>query len=218
MQIDDEVTARIAKASVTFGRLRANVWEQNGIKLDTKLKVHNAAVLPTLLYACETWTGQRYAKRLNHFQLSCLRKLLKVKWRDNIPDTEFLKKAGMQSMRTVLKLAQLRWTGHVIRMPDERLPKKVFYGELQEGKRSQCGQKKRSKDTLKAFLEDFDIPMGSWEQTAQERPKWRGLINKGAALYEKRESVKLKESAKPMSMGHQLIVLLAIDSLELELT
>ena len=28
--------------------------------------------------------------------------------------------------------------------------------------------------------------MGSWEQTAQERSKWRGLINKGAALYEKK--------------------------------
>ena len=35
--IDDEVTARIAKVSVVFGRLRANVWERNGIKLDTKL-------------------------------------------------------------------------------------------------------------------------------------------------------------------------------------
>ena len=64
-------------------------------------------------------------------------------------------------MHTVLKLAQLRWTGHVIRMPDERLPKKVFYGELQEGKRSQGGQRKRYKDTLKAFLKDFDIPIGN---------------------------------------------------------
>ena len=90
-------------------------------------------------------------------------------------------------------------------MLDERLPKKVFYGELQEGKRSKSDQKKRYKDTLKASLNDFDIPMGSWEQ---ERSKWRGLINKGAALYEKRESVKLKESAenaKPIPMGHQLI-------------
>ena len=108
---------------------------------------------------------------------------------DKIPDTEVLKKEALQSMHTVLKLAQLRWTGHVIRMPDERLPKKVFYGELQGGKRSQGGQKKRYKDTLKASLKDFDILIGSWEQTAQERSKWRGLINKGAALYEKKENL-----------------------------
>ena len=109
-------------------------------------------------------------------------------------------------MHTILKLAQLRWTGHVIRMPDERLPKKVFYGELQEGKRPQGDQKKRYKDTLKASLKDFDIPIGSWEQTAQGRSKWRGLVNKGATLCEKRESVKLRESAenvKPIPMGHQ---------------
>ena len=52
---------------------------------------------------------------------------MNIKWQDKIADTGVLKKAGMQSMHTVLKLAQLRWTGHVIRMPDERLPKKVFY-------------------------------------------------------------------------------------------
>ena len=63
-------------------------------------------------------------------------------------------------MHVVLKLAQLRWTGYVIGMSDGRLPKKVFYGEIQEGKRSQGGQKKRYKDTLKASLKDFDIPMG----------------------------------------------------------
>ena len=63
-------------------------------------------------------------QRDNHFHLSCLRKLFEIKWQDKIPDTEVLKKAGMQSMHTVLKLTQLRWTGHVIRMPAERLPKK----------------------------------------------------------------------------------------------
>ena len=92
--------------------------------------------------------------------------------------------------------------------PDERFPKKVIYGELHEGKPPQGGQKKRYKDTLKASLKDFDIPMESWEQTAQDKTKWRGLINKGAALYEKRESVKLKENAenaKPIPIGHQLI-------------
>ena len=135
VHIDDEITARIAKASVAFGRLRANVWERNGIKLDTKLKVYKAVLLPTLLYACETWTVyQRHAKRLNLLHLSCLRKLLKIKWQDKIPDTEVLTKAGMQSMHTVLKLAQLRWTGHVIRMPDARLPKKSFLWRTTGGK------------------------------------------------------------------------------------
>ena len=42
------------------------------------------------------------------------------------------------------------------------------------------------KNILKASLKDFDIPMGSWEQTAQERSKWRDLINKGAVIYEEK--------------------------------
>ena len=62
-------------------------------------------------------------------------------WMHGYVDTEVLKKAKMQSVHTLLKHAQLRWTGHVTRMPDERLPKKVFYGVLQEGKHSQGGKK-----------------------------------------------------------------------------
>ena len=54
VHIDDEVTARTAKASVAFGRLCTNDWERNGIRLDTKLKVYKAVVPSTLLYACET--------------------------------------------------------------------------------------------------------------------------------------------------------------------
>ena len=81
----------------------------------------------------------------------------KIRWQDKILDTEVLKRAGMQRVNTLLKLAQLRWTGHVTRMPDERLPKKVSYGELQVGKRSQGGLKKRYKDTQKASLQDFNI-------------------------------------------------------------
>ena len=67
------------------------------------------------------------------FHTSCLRKLLKIKWQDRIPDTELLKRARMQSVHNLLKLAQFRWTGHVTRMPDERLPKNILYWELQLG-------------------------------------------------------------------------------------
>ena len=102
----------------------------------------------------------------------------------------------MQSVHTLLKLAQLRWTGHVTRMPDERLPKKVLYRELQEGKRSQGGQKKRYKDTLKASLKDFNIPIESWEQAAQDRTKWRCLINKGASQFEEKRICEAERKRK----------------------
>ena len=102
----------------------------------------------------------------------------------------------MQSVHTLFKLAQLRCTGHVTRMPDERLPKKVLYGQLQEGKRSQGGQKKHYKDTLKASLKDFNIPIESWEQAAQDRTKWRCLINKGASQFEEKRICKAKRKRK----------------------
>ena len=52
------------------------------------------------------------------------------------------------------------------------------------GKLSHGGQTKRYKETLKASLKDFNIPTESWEQIAQDRTKWRGLIRSGAGEYE----------------------------------
>ena len=83
-----KVNDRIAKVSAAFG----SISDRSGIRLDAKLKVYKSVMLPTLLYAM--WTVyQRHAKRLNHVHTSCLRKLLKIKWQDRIPDTEVLKKA-----------------------------------------------------------------------------------------------------------------------------
>ena len=49
VHIDDEVNARIAKASAAFGRSRGSIWDRSGIRLDTKLKVYRSVVMPTLL-------------------------------------------------------------------------------------------------------------------------------------------------------------------------
>lgn len=190
VNIDDEVELRIAKSSSAFGRLRESVWERRGIKLATKLKVYRAVVLPTLLYACETWTVYaRHAKKLHRFHMNCLRKLLKISWQEKVPDTEVLSRADLPSVHTLLRKAQVRWAGHLVRMPDTRLPKRLFYGELAEGKRSHGGQRKRFKDTLKTALKSFGIDSNTWETVALDRPTWRCCTSQGANSYEQSRTV-----------------------------
>jgi hypothetical protein len=189
VHIDDEVNLRIARASAAFGRLRTIAWDRRGIKLSTKLKLYAAVVLPSLLYASETWTVySRHARKLNHFHLSCLRKILKIKWQDKVPDTEILAQADMTSVHTMLCRSQLRWAGHVVRMQDERMPKKLFYCELLHGKRSLGGQKKRYIDTLKASLKNCAINLDSWESLAIDRSSWRSQVYAGAVAFERKRT------------------------------
>ena len=197
VRIDEEVSYRIARACSAFSRLRKRVWERRGISLPTKLKVYRAVILPSLLYASETWTVySRHARQLNSFHMRCLRNLLHIKWQDKVPDTEVLQRARMESIHATLKRSQLRWTGHVHRMPDERLPKRLLYGELLVGKRSHGGQRKRFKDTLKASLKCCGISPDTWEESAEDRTAWRTMVRAGVSGYESRRVDKQKQKRK----------------------
>lgn len=107
-----------------------------------------------------------------------------MKWQDKIPDTEVLTRADLPSICTILIQSHLRWVGQVARISDERRPKKLLFGELQQGKRSQGGQKKRFKDMLKASLKAFNISHDTWEQSAQDRAAWRSVVHKGTKACE----------------------------------
>ena len=178
---DTEINNRVAKASAAFGRLRENVWERRGLSINTKLKVYRAVVLTTLLYASETWTVySRHAKQLNSFHMNCLRRILRVKWQDKVADTEILERTGLTTIHTLLQRNQIRWTGHVIRMENVRIPKQLLYGELSVGKRSVGGQRKRYKDCLKASLKALNFDLKSWEWLAMDRVRWRSHTIAGA--------------------------------------
>nr|VZI47169.1 unnamed protein product [Spirometra erinaceieuropaei] len=170
-KIDDEVARRISKASQAFGRLQSTVWNRHGLKLSTKLKMYKAVILPTLLYGAETWTVYtNQARRLNHFHLSCLRRILKLNWHDRISDTDVLERTGILSIYTMQRQMQLRWSGHLVRMDDERLPKRLFYGDVATGSRRQGVQIRRYKATLKSSLKHLQINPTNWEELSLDRP------------------------------------------------
>ncbi|BHF84996.1 hypothetical protein SprV_1002815200 [Sparganum proliferum] len=113
-KIDDEVANRISKVSQAFDRLQSKVWNGHGLQLTTKLKMYKAVILPTLLYGAETWTVYtKQARRLNHFHLSCLRRILRLNWQDRIPDTDVLERTRILSIYAMLRQMHLRWNGHL---------------------------------------------------------------------------------------------------------
>ena len=59
------------------------------------------------------------------------------------------------------------WAGHVTRMEDVRMPKAVFFSELQEGKRDRGALGKRYKDQLKKQLVQAGISRQPWSRRPQ---------------------------------------------------
>jgi len=125
---------------------------------EKKIAVYQAVVLTTLLYGCMTWTLYcRSIQRLDQFHLCCLRKIAHVKWQDRIPNTDVLNVCDIMGIEAFLLKAQLRWVGHIMRMPDSWIPKQVFLGQLAVGKHLQCGPVLRYKDTLKVNVKQCSI-------------------------------------------------------------
>ena len=179
--IDQEINARICKASQALGRLKAKVLNQHNVRLSTKIKVYNAVVLSSLLYGSETWTLYRkHVNKLEQFHQRALRCILGIRWQDRITNTEVLNRSTSQSIESLLVKAQLRWVGHVIRMEDNRMPKQLLYGELASGKRNLGRPKKRFKDAIKVNLQFAQISPKELERTASERNTWRRAVHRAS--------------------------------------
>ena len=125
--------------------------------------------------------------------MRCLRRIANIKWQDIIPNTEVLQRCAQTGIEQHIKRAQLRWSGHLVRMADDRIPKDVFYGELDAGHRTRGGQRKRYKDVLKATLKSCGIPHNTWEATATDRPLWRSTCHSGLRDYEQKRCDALRD-------------------------
>jgi len=141
--LSSEVQRRIGLASASFGRLSHRVFMNRNLTIKTKVSVYEAVCLSILLYGSESWVlYRRHLNKLEAFHTSSLQRILGVKWWHKVPHTEIRNRACIDPIETILSQRQLRWLGHTIRMPANRLPRKILYSELAEGSRRAGGPKK----------------------------------------------------------------------------
>nr|VZI28519.1 unnamed protein product [Spirometra erinaceieuropaei] len=177
-RIDDEVVRRTPMASKAANN-------SHGLHRSIKMKTYKAGILPTLLYGEETWTVyKKQARRLNHFHLGCLRRILKLRWEDRMPDTDILERTRTLSIYSMLRQLQRRWSGHLVPMDDGRLPKRLFYGDVATGSCRKGGQIRDYKDTLKTSLGRLKINPANREDLTRDRQAWGRAVYAGAAIFE----------------------------------
>ena len=174
--VDAEVESRINKASQVFRSLSRLVWYQRKIKVSTKLKLFKAIIIPTLLYGSETWNVlQCHIQRLQVFTNRCLRIITGTSLWDKLRNTQLRCNSKIERVDVMIQRRRLQWLGHLERMENSRLQKKLMVSKIAEGSRSQGGQKKRWHDLIYTDLKKLNI-VDTWKTEARNRNDWRKNI------------------------------------------
>ena len=87
---------------------------------------------------------------------------------------------------TLHRQRRLRWSGHVRRMEDGRVPKDILYGELALGRRTTGRPHLRYKDVCIRDTRAVDIDTMSWEGFAADRTEWRSALKQHLETGEKK--------------------------------
>ena len=176
---DAEITARIAKATSAFGRLTKRLWQNRNIRVDTKVSVYKAAVVTSLLFGCETWTLRKaHIAQLERFHQTSLRKIARIRWFHKVTNYEVLSRCKIGSIQSLIETAVLRWTGHVTRMSNDRIPKKLLYGRLASGRGSK-GNHASYRNQVRGILHACGIVPTDLEALAERRMDWRKTYKAG---------------------------------------
>jgi hypothetical protein len=95
-------------------------------------------------------------------------------WR-KLHNEEFRDLYSMQSIITIIK-SRMRWAGHVAQMGEKRNMYRLLVGEP-EGERRLGRPRSRWVDNIKMDLGVIGWGGVDWMSLAQDRDKWRALVN-----------------------------------------
>ena len=168
---------RVTEARKSAGVLN-NMWRNRGIGMEVKRRMYEGIVVPTVLYGSEAWTwSKNVGKRLNVLEMSCLRKMCGVTLRDRIRNEEIRNRCGVKKSLSVRGEESIcRWYGHLERMSDERLTKKIHCAVV-GGSRSKGRPRKKWKEGVNDLLREranaFGMSVNEAKMCVNDRTKWR---------------------------------------------
>ena len=62
---------------------------------------------------------------------------------EKVANKEILERTGLPSMEDFLIRQNLRWTGHLMRISPDRVPKQVLYSQLSSGQKERERERER---------------------------------------------------------------------------
>jgi hypothetical protein len=147
-----------------------------------QIKIYKIIILPVVLNGCGIWCFTFWKKyRLRVFENRVLSRLFRPKRDEVTGDWKKLQNKELHSLYSspnifrVIKSRGMRWAGHVARMGDKRNAYKILVGSP-EG-RGLGRSRRRCEDYIKMCLTEIGSGVVDWIHWAQDRDRWRVLVN-----------------------------------------
>ena len=174
---EQEISRRIGAAGAVLQSLRRTVVTKRELSRKAKLSVYRAIFVPTLTYGHEAWVmTERIRSRIQAAEMSFLRRVAGISLRDRVRSSVTRERLGVESLLLRLERSQLRWFGHLVRMPPERLPWKVLAARP-TGRRPRGRPRTRWGDYISSLAwERLGIPQEEVANVALEREVWGSLL------------------------------------------
>ncbi|TWW60112.1 hypothetical protein D4764_05G0002020 [Takifugu flavidus] len=109
-------------------------------------------------------------------EMSFLRRVAGLSLRDRVRSSAIWEELGVESLLLRVERSQMRWLGHLVRMPPGRLPGEVFRA-CPSGRRPPGRPRTRWRDCVSRLAwERLGIPPDELEEVAGEREVWAFLL------------------------------------------
>ncbi|KAK3573041.1 hypothetical protein QTP86_012223 [Hemibagrus guttatus] len=196
-RMDHEIDRRIGAAAAVMRSMYRSVVVKKELSQKAKLSIYQSIYVPTLTYGHELWVmTERVRSRIQAAEMSFLRKVAGCSLRDRVRSSVTREELGVEPLLLHIERGQLRWLGHLFRMPPGHLPGEVFRA-CPTGKRPRGRPRTRWRDYVSRLAwERLGVPPEELEEVSGEREYKRHLSTTSNSQTPNSTMAKTKELSK----------------------